>query len=148
MEPGLELKYVWHDSDVDEIEICASSGGFSGSTRAYISKHVVSSAAQMLLHFPQNSSDVRELQFGVRGENAAGGWAHLRFSCKDLAAHAILEIHIESKDEWRPASRCFMSPQSAHFFAEIEAAAVDDFVRELGELNRNEDGAARLRFSA
>ena len=37
MSFGLQLKYLWHDVDVFEIEVAASNGEFSGAAKTYIS---------------------------------------------------------------------------------------------------------------
>lgn len=148
MEPGLRIQFQWFDQDVDEIAISASNGDFSGRTRAYIETDSLFASASALTGFPKHASDVRELQFGDSAENSAGGWARLRFSCRDAAAHSIVEIQIKSKNELRPSAQWNTEPQAAHFFAEIEAAAVDDFVRELQQVSQRKNGIAQFRFKS
>ena len=139
---GLEVRYRWHDADVMELSISASNGSFCGSAFPYLGIGHLGELAASLDGFPKDFSDVRELEFGANGDTFAGGYVRLRFSCRDLAAHAIAEVQIESKNEeaWN------RSRQSVLFFASIEPSAVDDFVKELRHLNEDYSGRACLRF--
>jgi hypothetical protein len=143
---GLKLKYLWHDLDVLEVEVSASNGSFSGASRTYVGINYLAEAAETLEGFPQNGSDVRELQFGASGREFAGGSAHMRFFCKKPACHAVLELRIESEDESNTGSDWNLPEQTAHLFGEIEASAVDEFVVELRRLEENKSGVALLRF--
>jgi hypothetical protein len=147
MSIGLQLKYLWHDVDVFELEVAASNGEFSGAAKTYISIGGLDEAAEDLKGFPRDLSDIRELKFGEFGRKSAGGGAHVRFFCKDSAGHAVAEIRIESEDESNTGSRWNLPEQTAHFFGEIEASAVDDFVAELRLLEETKSGAASLRFA-
>ena len=143
---GLEVGYHWHDVDVIQLSISASNGSFCGSARPYLSIGNLAELAATLDGFPKNSSDVREIDFGTEGEEYAGGYVHLRFSCRDLAAHAIVEVQTKSKNEYRQETAWNEAPQSVHFFASVEPGAVDDFVRGLRLLNEDNNGKAFLRF--
>lgn len=143
---GLEVRYRWHDADVIELSISASNGSFCGSAFPYLGVGDLAELAASLDGFPKSSSDVRELDFGADGERYAGGYVRLQFSCRDLAAHAIVEIQIKSKNEPRPEIAWNKAPQSVHFFASIEPSAVDEFVKELRHLNEDNSGRACLRF--
>ena len=144
---GLEIVYEWHDQDVMKISIGASSGAFAGSALPYLPTSGLAEFATNLNGFPANSSDVREMEFGGIGKESAGGYVRLRFSCRDRAAHSIVEIQVDSKNEFRPESPWNRSSQTAHFFAAIEPSAVDDFVKELRRLNEEKTGKAWLRFN-
>jgi len=143
---GLQLKYLWHDVDVFEVKVMASNGEFSGAAKTYVSIGAFAEAAEVLKGFPRDLSDVRELKFGEFGRESAGGCAHLRFFCKDSAGHAVVEFRIESEDESNTGSQWNLPEQSVHFFAEIEASAVDDFVADFRQLEENKRGSASLRF--
>jgi hypothetical protein len=147
MNVGLQLKYLWHDLDVLELEVSASTGKFSGTAETYISIGGLAEAADALNGFPRDLSDVRELKFGEFGRVSAGGCASLHFFCKNSAGHAVVEVRIESEDESNTGSQWNLPEQNAHSFGEIEASAVDDFVAELRLLDVNKSGIASLRFA-
>jgi hypothetical protein len=129
-----------------ELSISASNNTFTGGAFPYLAIGQLAELAATLDGFPTNSSDIRELEFGANGEGSAGGYVHLRFSCRDHAAHAIIETQIESKNEHRPETPWSRASQSAHFFAAIEPSAVDGFVKELRQLNEQKTGTAWLPF--
>ena len=143
---GLLIKFLWSDIDVIEIRISASNGEFSGTADAYIGWDGLAQAASVLAGFPNSINDVRELTLGTMDPGFASGGASMRFFCKDSSGHAVAEVVISSEDErlthgWsRPA-------QSAHFFAHIEANAVDEFVRELSAFDPHDSGVASLAFT-
>jgi hypothetical protein len=129
-----------------ELGISASNGKFSGIALPYLSIDGLPGAAIHLAGFPSSTSDVREIQFGEFGPETAGGCVNLRFFCKDGSGHAVVEVRMESKNEGSVETPWDRSPQSVHFFGEIEARAVDDFVTELRAINPRKEGNARLRF--
>jgi hypothetical protein len=146
MKTGFQLKYLWHDIDVYEFEATASNGQFSGAAKAYVPIGGLAEAAASLEGFPRHVSDAREIQLGAFGREFAGGGVSLRFFCKDSSGHAVVEFRFESEDESNTGSRWNLPEQTAHFFAGIEATAVDEFVGELRRLEENKSGIALLRF--
>jgi hypothetical protein len=145
---GLEVKCRWYDQDVLEISLSASNTAFSGIAFPYVSlDHLVESALN-LDGFPKNTTDARELRFGTPGEDFAGGFVRLKFSCRDLSGHGVVEVEIESKNESQPGSSWTQASQTVHFFAAVESNAIDDFVKELRRLGENRSGAAWLAFSS
>jgi len=144
---GLKLKCLWHDVDVYKLSVSANTGTFSGGTEVYVSIGGLAEAASGLQGFPSDTSDIRELQFGTFGTEFAGGAIHLGLLCKDGAGHAVLEIRIESEDGCHTNSKWNRPEQSAHFFADVEAAALDDFVAELLSLEEHKTGVASMRFA-
>jgi hypothetical protein len=146
MDSGIHLKYLWHDADLVEVEIRASNGEFSGTAQTYIEAGGLAKSAANLAGFPNDPTDIRELQFGEFGTKFAGGFIHLRFFCLDSAGHAAVEIRIESAHLSDLAVKGSRASQSAHFFAGVEASAVDDFVAELGRMENDRSGTASLRF--
>jgi hypothetical protein len=146
MEPGLSIKFLWHDTDVVEVTISASNGAFGGSGAAYINRDDPRNAAAILDGFPRTPDDKRDLRFGTMDPQFAGGGATLRFFCIDGSGHSVVEVHIAAGAE--PISNRWCRPaQSAHFFADVEAAAIDNFVRELNAFDPYESGSALLRFA-
>jgi hypothetical protein len=147
MSLGLQLKCLWHDVDVFEIEAVASNGKFSGASDAYVAIGGLAEAAETVKGFPRDLSDVREFEFGAFGRGSAGGAVHLRFSCMDGAGHAVVELRFESEYERDTGSGWNRPAQTANFFGKVEASAVDDFVAELRLLEDNKTGVASLRFA-
>ena len=146
MEIGIEVKYRWHDCDVPELGILASNGKFAGVAYPYLSIDGLAESVRVLAGFPGSISDVREIQFGDFGPETAGGCVNLSFFCKDSAGHAVVEVRMESKDEGSVETPWDRDPQSAHFFGEIEAGAVDEFVNELRAIDQTK-GATQVSAS-
>jgi hypothetical protein len=114
MEPGLRIKFLWHDTDVVGVSIAASNGEFSGVSRAYIDRDDPRVAALILSGFPRTLDDSREFSFGTMDPQFAGGGAQLRFLCKDGSGHAAVEIYIACEAEPK-SNRWSRPPQLAHF---------------------------------
>jgi hypothetical protein len=76
---GIEIKFLWQDSDAIEIGISASNGAFSGMAAAYIGTNELDKAASVLEGFPRTVEDTRELSLGTMDPNFAGGGVTLRF---------------------------------------------------------------------
>jgi hypothetical protein len=146
VEIGIDVKYRWHDYDVLEIGIHSSNGMFSGVAYPYLSIDGLAKAASAIENFPTSISDTREIQFGGFGPETAGGCVNMRFFCKDSSGHAVVEVRMESKNESSVETIWDRGTQSSHFFGEIEAGAVDDFVRGLREIDQRKEGNAHLRF--
>jgi hypothetical protein len=145
MERGLRIEFVWHDTDLIQVSIRASNGEFCGTARAYINHDDLKNAASILAGFPNSPLDSREFNFGNMDPQFAGGGISIRWFCSDLRGHAVAEMRIaaEAKRESNTWSR---PAQFAHFFADVEAAAVDDFVRELRAFDPYDFPSVSLRF--
>jgi hypothetical protein len=146
MDLGLQVKYLWNDIHAYELGVSASNGQFSAVARPYVGIDCIVEAVAKIEGFPRNKSDVRELLFGAFGREFAGGAVHMRFSCVDAAGHAIVELHFEAAKLFSSDLSGSGPTESAQFIAEIEASAVDDFVAELRQLEKNRSGCANLRF--
>jgi hypothetical protein len=144
---GLEFKCCWFDAHVLEISVTSTNGEFSGVAHPYISHDGLEKAVAILDKFPENNLDTRELTFGGSGEQFAGGYVNLKFSCRDLAGHGVIEVHIESKNERRSSSTWNQPSQFVRFFATIQPAAVDEFPKELRKLHQTREGTAWLQFA-
>ena len=147
MQTGLKVAYLWHDFAALEIQISASNGEFAGVSEPYVELQGVAAAAGKLEGFPATPNDLRDLEFGAQRVGLAGGYARLHFFCLDLAGHAAVEIWMETKQGYRASSGREIPAQSVHMVSLIEPAAIDDFVRELRDLNEAFHGSAILRFA-
>lgn len=143
MKIALQLDYLWHDNDVLEIGVSASNGNFAGKTSTYISIDGLGIITEKIKGFPHDRSDVREVQFGSPGKESAGGFVSIRLACMDGPGHSVAEILFEDKNS---GSRWHGPTQTAHFFAQFEAAALDEFVVQLQQLEECKHGAAVLKF--
>jgi hypothetical protein len=143
METGLRISYLWHDIDVVEVSITVSNSRFGGLAQAYIDHDGLRNAASTLEGFRTTPSDARELSLGNMDPQFAGGGALLRFFCTNNACHAAVEIRIVNAAQ-SETNLWTRPPESAHFFAKVEAAAIDNFVRELRAFDPNESRCAFL----
>lgn len=132
------MEILWNDADLFEVCVSACNGIFSGSANIYVAIGGLVKSAQDLSGFPQNPSDRRTVQFGKFGHELAGGAATMDFYCKDSAGHSLVELRIESDhDGTIPA-------QSVFLVAAVEPAAVDSFVADLQQLEKDQRGTAFL----
>jgi hypothetical protein len=142
---GLKIGFLWSDYDVVEVSIHASNGAFCGTTKAYVSHGALAETASILEGFPRQISDARELVLGTLDPKFAGGGISMKFSCRDSAGHATVEMRIVSDASGQP---WWNAPaQSVHMFANVEAAAIDDFVVELRRFETVQGALASLRFT-
>jgi hypothetical protein len=138
-ETGIRVSCYWHDSDVLQLFVRGSNGSFSGSALPYVGIDALADAAASLAGFPNAPSDTREICFG--GEDVV-----LRFSCRDKAAHAVVVVQIDSKNEPILSAPWTQAQQSVRFFAAVEASAVDRFVEQLRHLHATRSGSALLQL--
>ena len=73
MERSVRLSYRYHDVDLVELTASAWNGEFGGSTRLYVHHGQLVDAAEILIGFPANFEDTREVTFGAFGPESGGG---------------------------------------------------------------------------
>ena len=98
MEHGLRVRYLYHDSDILEVEISAFNGQFAGSTALYIGREELSLSADALRQFPNSRSDERDVTWGAFGPESAGGAMRLHFRCINSAMHVQMSAQIEDSE--------------------------------------------------
>jgi hypothetical protein len=140
MKHGLRFEYLYHDNDIIEIRIVADNGPFRGTADAYIGRDALTDVAEGLKGFPKGSSDRREFELGGFGPTFAGGAVRLSFYTKDMAGHIVIEVTVEADN------RQLDKAEHATVIADIEAAAIDQFMLELQSLEDKLEGAATLTF--
>jgi hypothetical protein len=146
--PGLELTCLWYDTDILELRVCASNGAYSGCAKPYLDLHGLAELAARLEGFPRDASDVREVSLGAKGSEFAGGFISIMLFCRDSAGHAVLEFKAVSKNEpGTPDVPWNRTPESVHFYAQIEASAVDAFVEDLRKLDGTLNGTIVFPFA-
>jgi len=133
-----QVTYLYNDTDIIELRIIADNGRFCGTANVYVGMGELSNVAECLRGFPNDSSDTREVTLGAFGQKFAGGAVRLRLYCTDLAGHTTAEIPIEADYATSEVA------ETATVFAKFEPAALDDFLKELPELENRLSGDATL----
>jgi hypothetical protein len=141
MKKGLQIKYLYHDTDIIEVYVSIWNGRFGGSTRLYVARGELLEVAATIEGFPSGPSDFREIVLGAFGPGSAGGAVRLNLFCTDFVGHAKIRLEIEGDNQDA------MPPESANIVSRIEAAALDMFVPQLRQLDANLDGEAILEFT-
>jgi hypothetical protein len=137
MERGLNIKYLYHDDDILEIQVSAFDGQFAGVTALYVARDELRQSADSMQGFPTSRADEREVTWGAFGPEIAGGAARLKINCIDSALHVRVSIQIEDAD----------AMQSAVVIAVLEPAAIDNFIPQLRRIDEELGGEATLEFS-
>ena len=139
MDRCVQLSYRYHDTDVVELEVSAWNGSFGGSTCLYIGQGDLADTATLLAGFPTSLEDRREVTFGAFGPKFAGGAMNLTFSCIDGAGHCQLHGTIEAAYDSRD-----LLAERVELLCALEPAALDQFVKQMRELNSSLTGSAVL----
>ncbi len=138
MNTGLKVAYVWHDSDVIEVRVTAENARFRSTANVYVGTDGLLKAAATLAGFPKHSRDKREVTFGAVGKELAGGAVGLEFYCSDLAGHAAFRAMIEGDYGTHDVA------ESATVCVDFEPAALDAFLIELQQVEKEHQGVASL----
>jgi hypothetical protein len=136
MNAGLRVSYLWHDSDVLELRVTAENADFRGTAAVYVGTGDLHQAATMLLGFPKNQLDKREITFGAFGKHSAGGAVNLRFRCRDLAGHTTCTAMIESAYGGQEVAG------SATVLVDFDPASLDEFLSQLKMVEAAHQGSA------
>jgi len=134
------LRIVVTDPDPDYlgIEIFASGSRFAGATKIYAALDELSRLSTTIAGFPTSSHDERRYVFGTKDTSCAGGYCSLRLYCSDGAGHSHLEVEIVDDDSRYPNA-------SARFTFPVLPADLDEFIRQLNSVDRNQSGDALLK---
>ena len=138
MDKALRIQPIWNDIDVVLIRVTVWNGEFGGASEIYVAHGALHEAAGLLSGFPKNTSDSQTLQFGTFGNKYAGGAVSMVLSA-DSAGHVVVSIEIESDHSNAGIA------QSARLVFRTEAAAVDEFVRGLQQVESDLEGTAELK---
>jgi hypothetical protein len=135
MDRCIRLAYRYHDLDVVELTVSAWNGSFGGSTRVWVGQGGLADAATLLADFPVSLEDKREVTFGA----FAGGAVTLQFACIDGAGHCRLRVTMEADYD-----RGNLLAEHVEMLCALEPAALDQFVKQMRELNSSLTGSAVL----
>ena len=139
MDHCVRLSYRYHGLDVVELTVSAWNGRFGGSTRVWVAQGGLADAATLLADFPVSLEDKREVTFGAFGPESAGGAMTLQFACIDGAGHCQLHVTMEADYD-----RGNLLAERVEMLCALEPAALDQFVKQMHELNSSLTGSAVL----
>ena len=138
---GLDLKVVWYDEDLLEVQLTVSNGQFAGEASFYTTPEQLQGSANHLDGFPSNASDSREFELGSLDfePNSMGG-AKFKFTCIDSCGHLALTVSIAGSPR-----RSQATTDSALITIQTEPAEIDSFVSGLRNLGPSLGALAELR---
>ena len=132
MNPELQVQIVYADEHLLEVELFAANRRFAGSVNFYTALDELDGFAKRIEGFPNSPQDERRLKFSGPDTSAASeATVTLHFHCVDRAGRGCVSVAIQGEE-------------SAQFSILIDAAEIDDFVRELRRIQRNRSGKAVL----
>jgi hypothetical protein len=141
VENGISLEVIWFDEVEDLLEVAfgCSNGFFSGQAEIYVSSNVLSEFADSLTRFPSSPDDSRDFELGTFNPDYADGGARMHFFCADAAGHAVVEVKLRGG-----ACRALGEMQSVALRIPIQAAGVDEFIRQLRGIGKTLRTSAHL----
>lgn len=145
MEKGINLKVIWFDEieDLVEVVFSCSNGYFSGQAEIYVSCDGLSKLADVISGFPSHPGDSRDFELGTFNPGHADGGARMHFFCADAAGHAVVEVKLRGD-----ACRALGEMQSVALRIPIQAAGVDEFIKQLPGIGKTLGGSAHLPQAA
>jgi hypothetical protein len=135
---GISVEILWSDENLFDVKVVTWNGSFGGAAKLYVEIGGLDKLASTISGFPKNANDVREIVLGAFGREYAGGAASIRLFCIDRAGHAYVESKVESGEE---SAGVF---QTATLVMPTEPSAIDRFVMQLKNLERDKEGTAVL----
>ncbi len=134
----IELKAIWKDDHMFELDITATNGRFLGTTQVYDTTESLSRFAESLFRFPKDKNQLPLLhEAGIKN-----GYAYfsMKFYCLDPAGHIGVQLSMEANDS------NYRSKEKDNVTLEmlVEPNAIDNFQRELMYLAKNQEGTAIL----
>jgi hypothetical protein len=141
VENGINLKVTWFDEveNLMEIVFRCSNGFFSGQAEIYVGGDDLSEFAGALSRFPSRSDDSRDFELGTFNPDHADGGARMRFFCTDAVGHAVVEVKLRGD-----ACRAVGEMQSVALCIPIQAAGVDEFIKQLRAIGKTLGATAHL----
>jgi hypothetical protein len=133
----LELKLIWKDDDMFELQVTASNGRYFGITEVYETSESLGDFANLLFGFPKDNSTL----FHEMGAKDSYAYFSMKYYCIDNAGHLGIELNLEENVETE-----FRNEEKDKLKLEIivEPSSIDNFQRELKQLATNQEGKATL----
>lgn len=143
MFQGIEIRVVYYDNDLVELEVIASNSQFSGVAKVYCQHTDAQHMGKGLSGFPVGQSDDREFELGSFAPEYAGGGVRLEFHCLDAACHAYSVVTLRADAH---ESR-FGRSETTTLCIPVEPVDIDRFVKQLVDLPIEVGAAAQLRMA-
>lgn len=145
LENGINLKVIWFDEveDLLEMVFSCSNGYFAGQAEIYVSSGDLKELADTLKGFPSHPDDFRDFEIGTFNPDHADGGARMHFRCSDAAGHSVVEVKLRGD-----ACKGLGEMQSVALRIPIQAAGVDEFIRQLRSLRKVIGASAHLWLAA
>jgi hypothetical protein len=134
----LRIEPVWHDQDLLEVRVTASSKTFSGAACVYIDLDGLRAAADELAGFPSRPGDRRRIEWGQAGL----GTASLDFVTADALGHCHVIVELRTGDQCGDTAG-----QAATVLLAVEPGAIDRFAAQLRRSTPERHVAAVLDVS-
>lgn len=133
----LQLKVIWKDEDMIEIEVCASNIDFTGKTEVYESPNSLYAFALKLVDYPKGDLKL----FYEMGKKDGYSYFSMHFYPIDNIGKVGVEVNIESN-----VNTVYRSEEKNKIKLEliVEPSAIDNFQRELYRLANIKEGFAIL----
>ena len=135
----LELRVIWKDDDLVELNVIATNNRFFGTTKVYADAESISisSFAQSLIGFPHGNKELL-YQAGTKEGNS---YFAMNFFCVDKAGHIGVVINLENKvlSEFG-----YKEVEKLQMQINVESNAIDNFQRALYHMATSQKGTAIL----
>ena len=138
MNPHLNLKVVWQDDDLVELEATATNEDFSGRTCFYTTYEEISRVGCELQRFPRSLGEQVAFESGAPGDHS---FFRARFYCFHATGHAAVRVELQSNvaTEHRPEEENTLGIE-----IQFEPAACSPFADALLAMVENSGGRASL----
>jgi hypothetical protein len=136
----LKLEVIWKDDDMFELEITASNGQFSGTTKVYDGNNSLYNFANSLVGFPKTNDSVL---FYEAGRKDSYSYFAMKFYAIeiDTVGHLGVQVALEANVPTK-----YRTEEKDKLTLEIltEPSLLDSFVKSLVWLAQREEGQAIL----
>lgn len=139
MQSFLTLEVVWKGDDMFELEIAASNGRFSGTTKVYEQREPLHAFAASLVGFPKTVNE--SIHFYEVGQKNLDTYFSMRFYMIDTIGH--IGVHMTFEDDV-PSQYRLKEKHKLTMEIVTEPGLLDKFVHSLLTLAQREEGVAVL----
>ncbi len=143
MKRGIEILVIWWDPDLLEVLFSCSNGYFSGQAEIYLTHGRLSEMAEALSGFPSHPKDSRDFELGTFNPNHADGGVRMHFHCTDSVGHAVVEVKLRGD-----ACKGLGEVESVALRIPVQAAAIDSFVSQVRQINKEIGATAFLQMAS
>jgi hypothetical protein len=142
VKDGIEVEVIWLDGDALEILFRCSNGYFSGQAEIYLSPGELSEMAGAVSRFPSHAKDSRDFELGTFNPDHADGGVRMHIHCADSVGHAVVEVRLRGD-----ACKGLGEVESVALRIPVQAAAIDSFVSQVRQMNKEVGATAYLQMA-